>query len=39
MTIQKQIKLKQLKGKTKKAVVNIALTHSSFSSKISGFLK
>jgi len=39
MTIEKQIKQKQFKNKTEKAIVNIAFTHSYFSSKINGVLK
>ena len=39
MTIEKQIKQKQFKNKTEKAIVNIASTHSYFSSKVNGVLK
>lgn len=39
MTIEKQIKLKQFKSETEKAIVNIAFTHSYFSTKINGVLK
>ena len=39
MTIEKQIKQKQFKNKTEKAIVNIAFTHSYFSSKVNGVLK
>ena len=39
MTIEKQIKLKQFKRETEKAIVNIAFTHSYFSTKINGVLK